>query len=295
MKSWLHSASGLQNTSIRNKLLIAPTILILTLALITGLALYGLTVQAEALNQVNEIILEQIKLIDQFSLLSEQVQSDVYQIAVLRFMETPEAETQPVQTRLEQGVIELRIMYGEIVTRWPLDDFERSILENMKTHMDDFTLQAQQAAQSVTENPSFGVLMVRSSTLSYTQFSETLAELLDYKDSKISRTQMEMIQKTAALKTTIITLVLLMALAGIMMNLFISARLIVRPIQETTHLMSRLANNDLSIEVLGLERKDEIGAMARAVEVFRNNAIEKARLDEELRESEQRLALAFHA
>ena len=104
MKSWLHSASGLQNTSIRNKLLIAPAILILTLALISGLAMYGLNVQAEALNQVNEITLEQIKLIDQFSLLSEQVQSDVYQIAVLRFMEAPEEEIQPVQTRLEQGV-----------------------------------------------------------------------------------------------------------------------------------------------------------------------------------------------
>ncbi len=47
--------------------------------------------------------------------------------------------------------------------------------------------------------------------------------------------------------------------------------------------MSRLAENDLSIELDGLERKDEIGAMLRAVEVFRNNAIEKARLDKELR------------
>ena len=295
MKSWLNSASRLKDTSIRNKLLIAPAILILTLALITGLAMYGLNVQAEALYQVNEITLEQIKLIDQFSLLSKQVQSDVYQMAVLRFMEAPEAETQPVQVRLERGVIELKIMYGEIVTRWPLDESERSILEDLKTHMDDFTLQAQQAVQSVAETPSFGVLLVRSSTLSYTQFSETLAELRDYKDSKISRTQKELIQKTGALKTTIITLVLLMALAGIILNIFISARLIVRPIRETTHLMNRLAEDDLSIEVLGLERKDEIGDMLRAMGVFRNNAIEKARLDKELLESQKRFALSFHS
>ena len=56
--------------------------------------------------------------------------------------------------------------------------------------------------------------------------------------------------------------------------------------------MSRLAENDLSIELDGLERKDEIGSMLRAVEVFRDNAIEKARLDEELRQSEARLLQA---
>jgi signal transduction histidine kinase/HAMP domain-containing protein len=291
MFPWLH-ASGLRDISIRNKLLIAPAVLILALVLITSMAVYGLNTQADTLNQVDEITLEQIKLIDQFSLLSEQVQSDVYQIAVLRFMELPDEEIQPVQARLEQGINKLKIMYGEIATRWPLDESERSILEHMKIHMDDFTLQAQQAAESVTKNPSFGVLMVRSSTLSFTKFRETLTELLDYKREKISRLQAETIQKIDTLKTSILFFLFLVSLAGIITNLFISTRLIARPIQKTTHLMSRLADNDLSIEVSGLDHRDEIGAMARAVEVFRNNAIEKERLDKELHENQERLLLA---
>ncbi len=108
MKRWLDHAAHLLNTSLRIKLLIAPAVLILALLLISGLAVNGLNVQAEVLNQVNaDHPRPDILLIDQFSLLSEQVQSDVYRIAVLRFMELPQEEIQPVQSRLEQGVNEL--------------------------------------------------------------------------------------------------------------------------------------------------------------------------------------------
>ena len=53
-----------------------------------------------------------------------------------------------------------------------------------------------------------------------------------------------------------------------------------------------LAENDLSIELHGLDRSDEIGAMRRAVEVFRNNAIEKEKLAKALKENEDRLLMA---
>ncbi|MCM5559055.1 methyl-accepting chemotaxis protein [Pleomorphomonas sp. JP5] len=58
-----------------------------------------------------------------------------------------------------------------------------------------------------------------------------------------------------------------------------------RPMALMTVAMSRLAANDTTVEVPGLGRKDEIGAMAAAVEVFRNNAI---RVGEMAREAAER-------
>jgi len=52
--------------------------------------------------------------------------------------------------------------------------------------------------------------------------------------------------------------------------------------------MSRLAEGDLEAEVRGTDRTDEIGEMARAVQVFKDNAIEKQQLEEEQREAEER-------
>src|SRR5262249_62357472 len=48
---------------------------------------------------------------------------------------------------------------------------------------------------------------------------------------------------------------------------------IARPLRRIAANMTRMANGDLGVTVPGSRRSDEIGAMARAVEVFRSNAI----------------------
>uniref|UniRef100_UPI000DD65A08 methyl-accepting chemotaxis protein n=1 Tax=Microvirga flavescens TaxID=2249811 RepID=UPI000DD65A08 len=53
---------------------------------------------------------------------------------------------------------------------------------------------------------------------------------------------------------------------------------IVRPLGGMTAAMSRLAEGDLAVAVHGAERKDEVGALARALQVFKDNAIEARRL-----------------
>jgi len=59
------------------------------------------------------------------------------------------------------------------------------------------------------------------------------------------------------------------------------------PIKRITEVMGRLAVHDLAVEVFGLDRADEIGGMAKAVQVFKRNAEEKIRLEAE-QDREQR-------
>lgn len=58
-------------------------------------------------------------------------------------------------------------------------------------------------------------------------------------------------------------------------------RAISRPVGALTMVMGRLASGDISAEVPGAKRRDEIGAMARAVEVFRDRELERLRLEAE--------------
>ncbi|MET0936354.1 MAG: response regulator [Luteibacter sp.] len=53
-------------------------------------------------------------------------------------------------------------------------------------------------------------------------------------------------------------------------------RLITRPIVRMTELMTRLASHDHSIEVRQLTRRDEIGEIARALQVFKEMSVETA-------------------
>jgi methyl-accepting chemotaxis protein len=56
------------------------------------------------------------------------------------------------------------------------------------------------------------------------------------------------------------------------------ARGIVRPISDMTDVMGELAGGNKAVEIPARDRADEIGEMARAVEVFKENAIEAERL-----------------
>ncbi|HTN62991.1 MAG TPA: methyl-accepting chemotaxis protein, partial [Devosia sp.] len=61
---------------------------------------------------------------------------------------------------------------------------------------------------------------------------------------------------------------------------FLFARSISRPISRLTGTMEALAQGDLDVEVRGANGKDELGAMARAVEVFRENGQKVAQMTE---------------
>jgi methyl-accepting chemotaxis protein len=61
-----------------------------------------------------------------------------------------------------------------------------------------------------------------------------------------------------------------------------------KPIRRLTDAMTALAGGDLEAAIDGGARKDEIGDMAKAVQVFKDNAIEMKRLEREAEEQKQR-------
>ena len=86
-------------------------------------------------------------------------------------------------------------------------------------------------------------------------------------------------------------------LLGILFAWFV-ARSITRPVGDMTGAMTRLAHGDLAVTVPALGNRDEIGEMAKAVQVFKDNGIEKKRMDEAERqrlEAERQAAEAQRA
>src|SRR5215475_1826634 len=65
------------------------------------------------------------------------------------------------------------------------------------------------------------------------------------------------------------------------------------PLQQIMTSMRAIMNGDYHHEVQGTKARDEVGAMARAVEVFRDNAIAKGKAEEELRASKEKAEAAL--
>jgi len=70
---------------------------------------------------------------------------------------------------------------------------------------------------------------------------------------------------------------LLVVIAGLG---FLFSRSVTKPMGRLTHTMEALSKGELETEVKDTRRKDELGAMARAVEVFKQNAIKVGELTE---------------
>lgn len=91
--------------------------------------------------------------------------------------------------------------------------------------------------------------------------------------------------------TMIIDGIVVVVCFQILANLAASA--IIRPMNRLNDEMSRLAKGDRTITVSGIKRGDEVGAMARAVQVFKENAIKvdeltQAQMEQQKQAEEER-------
>ena len=70
----------------------------------------------------------------------------------------------------------------------------------------------------------------------------------------------------------------LTALTALMVLYFVFIRRVVRPLGQVSDALTRLSGDDLAVSVTGTERQDEIGDLARAVQVFKDTMERSARL-----------------
>jgi methyl-accepting chemotaxis protein len=77
---------------------------------------------------------------------------------------------------------------------------------------------------------------------------------------------------------------------ALLLILLVVTRSVIQPLRAMTDRMTKLAAKDFTVELPGLGRRDEIGEMARAVEVFRTSGLEVERMRAEQAARESRAA-----
>jgi methyl-accepting chemotaxis protein len=84
---------------------------------------------------------------------------------------------------------------------------------------------------------------------------------------------------------------LILAVTMMAASVLVVAHRVTAPLRRISAVVRRLADGDLNVEVVDEQRRDEIGDVARAVQVFKANAHHTRRLDAEQRETAQRAAV----
>jgi len=100
------------------------------------------------------------------------------------------------------------------------------------------------------------------------------------------------LEAMAAMETAI-TVMVVTSIVSVLLGAaaaFLMGRMITRPISAMTNAMGRLADGDTTAEIGGSARRDEIGAMAKAVAVFKDNMIRNRELERTAAEERERNA-----
>ena len=111
--------------------------------------------------------------------------------------------------------------------------------------------------------------------------------------SKVARANFDVVEADAKKRSSDMFAIALGILAAVSLACvvlgFWVGRSISRPMTTLTERMRRLAEGDNSVDFQGTERSDEVGEMARATLVFKQNAIEAERMREESAARERRM------
>ena len=106
-----------------------------------------------------------------------------------------------------------------------------------------------------------------------------LRQLTDMVEEKAVGAQQRVVALSESVRMASFVIMGISILFSIFLAIFL-ARTVIRPIRVTTSVMSSLAAGDKDTAVPFADKKDEIGDMARAVSVFKENMIENERLQE---------------
>lgn len=108
----------------------------------------------------------------------------------------------------------------------------------------------------------------------------------DVIDAEASLLSVRVAASAAATSSSYTMIITMIIVGGIAMLLVAIASLlplnaaVTRGIMAMTAAIGRLAQNDMTIDIPFSDRRDEVGAMAKAVQVFKDNAIRVSKLEQ---------------
>ena len=122
-------------------------------------------------------------------------------------------------------------------------------------------------------------LMEGEYSSSYDRVNEAFKTLVEQQDNDLNAATKTAEEEAASARWTLIIVALagLLAIGGA--ALLLVRKQVVNPINAINAIMAKLTSGENNVVITGTERRDEIGTMSRALQVFRDTAVAKADAD----------------
>ena len=292
-----------RNLRIGAKIIAAPAIMALLFAAFALLAVRGADRNVDAMRDFRTIALDRVDLVNKMVASGERLKGALYQTTSFSLMDAGDALSGSLET-VETTKAEFRETLDRLRAK-ELTAKQREILQSSEEPLQSFFQNVNNAVERVRDNPSFGAQYSKSAATSFEDILTSLRRVRELELERGGRRAEAAIAGAETQRTLMLSAPVALLIVGILASWAIG-RTISRPVVRMTAVMQRFAEGDLDAEVPARDRRDELGRMAGALDVFRESLAENERrrqaeaerereMAEQRRETRRKLADTFEA
>jgi methyl-accepting chemotaxis protein len=197
---------------------------------------------------------------------------------------------------IEEQLTALRQRFDEV--RKTTDPEVLAMLPDVQTALTSYekslktTMSAVEMASSEKVTASAQALLadVMKSRAVADDLQAKVKKLADRLDERVDEFERQTAEEYASTSKTLIVGAVVSILVGLLLGFLVGQFGIARPIRSIVMLLQQLASGEYNAEVHSLDRKDEVGDVAKTALVFKENGLAKIRMEAEQKETEARMA-----
>jgi methyl-accepting chemotaxis protein len=271
------------------KVQLAPAFLILVLIGVGAYALQALHSNQAAVDALVSGPVRQSELINELDTVAWTAHARLYRLAAIAANETDDKKVKALAKEASEasGKISEALKAVEDAQGEPKGESKSNSLEKLKLAVTGYLKQTKNAIEMADGDAGSALMFIKGAERSFAEIEKLTDELTasssESKDREVARAGMKLDQQ----KLTLMAVLLVVAFAGIVVS-FLIGRNISRPVVAMSKAMRELAVGNFDVQLPGLDRKDEVGQMAHAIEDFKVQAIAKAERDTAEREQRNR-------
>src|SRR6202048_1160430 len=269
------------------KVQLAPAFLILVLIGVGAYALQALHSNQAAVDALVSGPVRQSELINELDTVAWTAHARLYRLPALAANETADKKEQALAKEASEasGKILEALKAVEGAQGEPKGESKSNGFEKLKLAVTGYLKQSKNAIEMADGDAGSALMFIKGAERSFAEIEKLTNELTassgESKDREIARAGMKLDQQ----KLTLMAALLVVAFAGIVVS-FLIGRNISRPVVAMSKAMRELAVGNFDVQLPGLDRRDEVGQMAQAIEDFKVQAI--ARAERETAERKQK-------
>ena len=192
------------------------------------------------------------------------------------------SELERVKTGVMQFLQQLQQL-RQLTADNPMQQLRIDHVEELVTHWNNELQKMLIAPEAAVPNPGSPEGIQQIAQIQADYIAHRTVKVEDYTGllDDMSTTEYQLLaQRTHSaehLQRTTIYVNLVSGLIGLLLGLTVislTSRMVSRPIRRMADLMTRLANHDHDIEIRGIQRRDEVGEIAKALQVFKQMVID---------------------